>query len=675
MAIFKKIYSSRLKLPKNLGGGEAVEHIARGKTVEEALQSALKEKGWSREEVNYQIIDPGKQGFLIKREAVVKVIKKRSPQKEDEGSLAALVTMEEGRLQFAPELFQRQVMIYPPQKVVVCINEQPLKERTLLVPEDEVYVYGRKFDVLDEWIRLDVSRDGLEASIQLLEQAAYDIAWRIRETKERYDIYFQETLRQQLPITVDQVMDWLKEKGIVYGLDRQAVETWLEKDFRNLKPVIVAKGKAKVDGTPTQFVELYIKQNESKTDNDGEPVDWFGIKHVESVTAGEEILEVVPPTKGTDGMDVYGKVIPAQPGQEIALKLGKGVAWNDEGKRIVATSDGRPRLAKGMISIEPVFELKSDLTLETGSIHFNGDVLISGDVHEGLSIEATGDVEVRGTVTQAKIMAGKNIKIGKNVISSQITAGGHASVYVQLKHKLEKVLNHLNVLIAGYKQLQGMPAFKTAGQDRSPGKLIKLLLQSKVHHFEDDLNVLEEEFRQGELTDKRMSQWLSQVRNKLTGLGPFSVKSMDEIKELAEKGQEMMEEWDQFDEVESHVEAGYIHNSTVRANNNIYVRGSGVYNSRLYAGESIFVEGRPGVVRGGYLEAKDLIKVRELGVESGVKGQVKLREAKGKIIADHLYPGITFKINGVQHEQQTHAKYVQVYYDEESHSIRLTGNL
>ena len=133
MAIFKKIYSSRLKLPKNLGGGEAVEHIARGKTVEEALQSALKEKGWSREEVNYQIIDPGKQGFLIKREAVVKVIKKRSPQKEDEGSLAALVTMEEGRLQFAPELFQRQVMIYPPGIPLIVPGEVWTKELILRI--------------------------------------------------------------------------------------------------------------------------------------------------------------------------------------------------------------------------------------------------------------------------------------------------------------------------------------------------------------------------------------------------------------------------------------------------------------------------------------------------------------------------------------------------------------
>lgn len=661
-----------------------MEHIGKGKTVEEALQTALKEKGWKREEVNFQVLDPGKQGWLIKREAVVKVIKKESPEKDKdekknkEKDINAQIVLENSRLRIHPELFNRQVIIHPPQKTLITINGQALKERTLLTPQDELYVYGRNPDVLDEWILLNVSPDGLEATIQLQEQAAYDLAWRIKETEERYDIYFQEAVRQKIPFTADQVTEWLNEKGVVFGLDRQAIETWLEKEYQHLKPIVVARGKAKIDGTPTQFVELYkqiYKQTENKVEDDGEPVDWFGLKYVESVTAGEVILEVVPPTAGTDGMDVYGQVIPAQPGQEIPLKLGKGVTWTPEGNRIAATMDGRPKLVKGMISIEPVFELKSDLTLETGSIHFNGDVLIAGDVHEGLSIEATGDVYVRGTVTQAKIMAGKNVKIGKNVIASQVTAGGHASVYNQLKLKLEKVLDHLHVIISGYEQLQQLPAFKGKGQDGGPGKLIKLLLQSKVHHFEEDLKDLAEEFHQAELGEKRTSQWIEDVKKKLTGLGPFSVKTIAEIKELAKRGEEIKVDWEQFEEVESHVEAGYIHNSTVRANNNIYVRGSGIYNSRLFAGQSIFVEGRPGVVRGGYLEAKDLIKVRELGVASGVKGQVKLRDPSGKIIADHLYPGITFMINGVQHEQQTHAKFVKVYYDEETHSIRITGNL
>jgi hypothetical protein len=366
-------------------------------------------------------------------------------------------------------------------------------------------------------------------------------------------------------------------------------------------------------------------------------------------------------------------VIPAENGKEIKIQLGKGVEWSSDGLHVIATMDGRPELSAGKISIQPIYAVNGDLTLETGSIHFNGDVLISGDVQEGLSIEATGSVEVRGSVTQAKIIAGKNIIVAKNVISSHLTAGGLGSVYQQLLDRINRVINHLNILISGYQQLHMLPAFNKEKFDGGPGQVIKLIIESKLHNFNDVLKHLEDAYAQSGLEEDQLEHWLKQVKQKLTGLGLFSIKSLEEVEQLVQTGSELKRAWEDYQDEECLIQVGYIHNSTVRAHGSIYVKGSGVYNSKLYADQSIYVMGRPGVVRGGYLEAGQMVQVRELGVSSGVKAHILIRNEHGRILADHLYPGITMTINGINYDQEKYSRNVQVYYDGEIHSIRVGG--
>ncbi len=651
-----------------------MEYIARGKSVEEAVLNGLKEQGWQRDEVKVEVLDAGKQGLFRRREAVVKLVKLKGETAQRNEDLNRLVEEKDGILHVNDQLFERQVMVYPPRKAIIKINDLEVTKRTILMPGDVITISGVYQGNLDEWIALSVTADGLKASIQLIESMAYHLSWKVRELEERVEIIFQEDLHNKLPFTSEDVLNWLKEKGIVYGVDQQAIINWVQEGFKTLSPVVVAAGTPKIDGQPTQFIPLYQTGETAATVADDETkVNWFGLKHVESVLAGQPILQIVPPTPGKDGQNVYGQVIKAEQGREIALHLGQGVEYSPDGSQVIATMDGRPEFASGIVSIQPVYMINGDLTLETGSIHFHGDVVVSGDVHEGLAIEAIGNVEVKGTVTQANIMAGKNISIAKSVISSQITAGGLGSIYARLREKLNIVIKQLNILISGYHQLSKLPAFNKERAHAGPGQVIKLLLETKLHDFEQHVASLEREYYESGRKEAAFVDWLRQVKQKLTGLGPLTIRKLDEVEELEAVAKKLVKEWEQYNDEECHIEAGYIHNSTVRASGNIYVRGTGVYSSTLRANHAIYVEGNPGVVRGGVLEAGKLIKVKELGVSSGVKGQVEVKDEEGKIMADRLHPGITLIINGLHYEHQKYARHVQAQYDAEQHRISVRG--
>src|SRR5690606_27777609 len=127
-------------------------------------------------------------------------------------------------------------------------NDLEVTKRTILMPGDVITISGVYQGNLDEWIALSVTADGLKASIQLIESMAYHLSWKVRELEERVEIIFQEDLHNKLPFTSEDVLNWLKEKGIVYGVDQQAIINWVQEGFKTLSPVVVAAGTPKIDG-------------------------------------------------------------------------------------------------------------------------------------------------------------------------------------------------------------------------------------------------------------------------------------------------------------------------------------------------------------------------------------------------------------------------------------------
>jgi hypothetical protein len=73
-------------------------------------------------------------------------------------------------------------------------------------------------------------------------------------------------------------------------------------------------------------------------------------------------------------------------------------------------------VANNRVNIFPVHEVNGDVSLATGNIDFNGDVIIHGNVLEGMSIKASGTVTVDQVVESAYIDGKKGVMLRGGVL-------------------------------------------------------------------------------------------------------------------------------------------------------------------------------------------------------------------------------------------------------------------
>jgi uncharacterized protein (DUF342 family) len=88
----------------------------------------------------------------------------------------------------------------------------------------------------------------------------------------------------------------------------------------------------------------------------------------------------------------------------------------DDGVTITATTNGQVALLNGKIDVSTVFKVDGNVGIQTGNVSFVGNVLVTGDVEEGFSVKATGNIDVYGNVQGAEMEAGGNLTVRQGII-------------------------------------------------------------------------------------------------------------------------------------------------------------------------------------------------------------------------------------------------------------------
>ncbi|MBP2240154.1 uncharacterized protein (DUF342 family) [Cytobacillus eiseniae] len=248
---------------------------------------------------------------------------------------------------------------------------------------------------MEQYFRLIIDKNRLVAKIERIAQVEDDFA-----------------------MSQDEVIQFLNKEKIAFGIKEEVVINICHSPNSIQYPIVIAEGIPSKDGSNAYLLDEVQKDKKEKR----EKFNFRNVIEIPSVTSGQVLASIYPPTPGTSGTDVFGHVIPAKNGMPLKIRPGKNVILN--GTKFYSTSDGQLSLTSKLISVNPVYEVQGDLDLKTGNINFIGNVVIRGNVPSGYEVIAGGDVKIFGLVEGAIIRSDGNI-----IISGGVSGGNKGSLF------------------------------------------------------------------------------------------------------------------------------------------------------------------------------------------------------------------------------------------------------
>jgi uncharacterized protein (DUF342 family) len=272
-----------------------------------------------------------------------------------------------------------------------------------------------------------------------LPNPAYDSTMRVEVTEDELKafVYFNPPKFSGRHMDYDDVLDVLRNAGVVTGIKDDAIKEYLEEmDYK--KPLLAAEGQAPRDGK-SAYIDYKVKVDKTTIkfeEDDAGKVDFRNLELLENVVVGQLLAVKVPLEEGIPGRTITNRVIPAKSGKDTAIKYGKGTILSEDETELTAEINGQVVFKVGRISVEPVFVVTKDVSLETGNIVFLGSVIIQGSVLDNFEVKAAGNVEVKGTVHKAFIEAEGDIIVhqgisGKDEAKIESTGGSVFAKFAQ----------------------------------------------------------------------------------------------------------------------------------------------------------------------------------------------------------------------------------------------------
>lgn len=255
-------------------------------------------------------------------------------------------------------------------------------------------------------IKLDISKDGLKG----------------------YIILSKENNEESIKFNTNEILTVIRDY-FKYGLNEDALLTVLETGITDER-VLIAEGKEPIHGKNGN-IKYYFDLEKPllpKINSDG-TVDYKELDSINVVKEGDILAEIIPPTKGTDGIKVNGDPIPHNKGKTPKFLRGKNTVVSDDGKFLKSTTDGLVEYRNGKISVSELLTLNY-IDNSTGNITFNGNVIIHKDILNGFSLNTTGSVEIKGAVEGGYIKCEGDVLVRQGIQGynrMSINIGGNLS--------------------------------------------------------------------------------------------------------------------------------------------------------------------------------------------------------------------------------------------------------
>ncbi|MDN5337963.1 MAG: uncharacterized protein PWQ20_1033 [Thermotogaceae bacterium] len=205
-------------------------------------------------------------------------------------------------------------------------------------------------------------------------------------------------------LTADDLRRTLNNFGIKFGILEDRLEEILKGPIMPETPYLIAVGVPPKNGTDAVLNVHFSEVPQTLQVEDNEKIDFHEFQTINVVRAGQIIAEKIPATPGKKGKDVFGNDIEPKPGRDIKLLAGENVEILDDTK-VVATADGLPEYKDGKFSVKKSLKIRGDIDYSTGNINFPGDISIDGNVRDGFTVKAEGNIHINGIIEAATVVA------------------------------------------------------------------------------------------------------------------------------------------------------------------------------------------------------------------------------------------------------------------------------
>ena len=216
-------------------------------------------------------------------------------------------------------------------------------------------------------------------------------------------------------VSMEMVSEALEQKGICFGIDEEKIGTMVrEKQY--LQMAVIAKGLPARNGDDGHIKDYFPRKPQIKYASKGNGgIDFKSMNLIHNVQKGELVCELTMPTEPQDGMDVFGQPVRGKNGTMPPIPQGKNVVYSPERDKLLTACEGNLTFRNGRFQVENVFVVSGNVDNSIGNIDFTGSVTIHGDVFEGYTVKAKGDITVMGIVEGAVLQAGGSILLHKGM--------------------------------------------------------------------------------------------------------------------------------------------------------------------------------------------------------------------------------------------------------------------
>ncbi|MFO7751059.1 MAG: flagellar assembly protein A [Desulfobacteraceae bacterium] len=224
-------------------------------------------------------------------------------------------------------------------------------------------------------------------------------------------------------ITVRDIKQLLDDQLVVNGIvDDSLISGFIRSSGFREKPFRAAKGLVPRKGTDAK-IDCFFDTDHLKAGHisDSGEIDFRERGEIPQIQEGFVLAKKTPLTQEQAGKNIHGEITTVPPAKDAKLKYGKGTRLSQDCLKVIATTDGQPKLSwSGVFSVLDEFITNGDVNYETGHINYQGNVKIKGRIKNGFKVNgnnirtmaidggivnAEGDLSVSDGINEAIIFA------------------------------------------------------------------------------------------------------------------------------------------------------------------------------------------------------------------------------------------------------------------------------